>query len=212
MPRVSLGQFTFEDGHCVTQPHLPALPETLSFASELIRARSELQMTQSQLAEASGLSVSAIKAYEVGRNLPGARELRALCQALQVSPNKLLFGTELPFEQRTLANMLVDGETEDEHVARARSMILLSLLAQDEKEAVITLARSIAIARHGVEKVKEALTAADIFAGLGREFAQQTRDALNANKPVNPAAFVENVEGFMKRQGHDLEPEKLPKK
>jgi len=169
-------------------------------------------MTQSQLADASGLSVSAIKAYEVGRNLPGARELRALCQALQVSPNKLLFGTELPFEKRTLANLLTDGETEDEHVARARSMILLSLLAQDEKDAVITLARSIAIARHGVEKVKEALTAADVFAALGREFAQQTRDVLNAGGTVDPTAFAANVERFMERQGHDPDPEKLPKK
>lgn len=169
-------------------------------------------MTQSQLAEASGLSVSAIKAYEVGRNLPGARELRALCQTLQVSPNRLLFGTELPFEKRSVANLLVDGEPEDEHVARARSTFLLSLLAQDEREAVLTLARSIAIARHGVEKVKEALAAADLLAGIGREFAQQSRDALNANKPVDPEAFGENLKGFMKRQGHESDPEKLPKK
>lgn len=167
-------------------------------------------MTQSQLAEASGLSVSAVKAYEVGRNLPGARELRALCQALQVSPNKLLFGTELPFEKRTLANLLTDGETEDEHVTRARSMILLSLLAQDEKDAVITLARSIAIARHGVEKVKDALSAADAFAAIGREFAVQTRDLLNAGKPVDPTAFASNVDQMMIRQGHDSDPKKLP--
>lgn len=191
---------------------LPALPETISFASELIRARGELHLTQSQLAESSGLSLSAIKAYEAGRNMPGARELRELCQALQVSPNKLLFGTELPFEKRTLANMLVDSVSEDEHVTTARSMILLLLLARDEQDAVLTLARSIAIARLGVEKVNEHLKVADVFAGIGQEFGKQTRDAVNADKKIDPKGFAENVDKFMERRGHKSNPEKLPKK
>ncbi len=186
--------------------HLPALPETISFASELIRARGELHLTQSQLAESSGLSLSAIKAYEAGRNMPGTRELRELCQALQISPNKLLFGTELPFEKRTLANLLVDGETEDEHVNRARSSFLLSLLATDEQEAVITLAKSIAISRHGLEKVKETLLAADLIVGMGRSLNEHARDHLNANKPVDPKAAVEKLEGFMDRRGHIPKP------
>lgn len=181
---------------------LPALPETISFASELIRARGELHLTQSQMAENSGLSLSAIKAYEAGRNMPGARELRELCQALQVSPNKLLFGTELPFEKRTLANLLVDGVSEDEHVKRARSMTLLSLLATDEQEAVITLAKSIAIGRHGLEKVKERLLAGDLIAGIGRTVFEQARDNLNAGKPIDPKITAEKLEAFMDRQGH----------
>ncbi len=154
------------------------------------------------MAENSGLSLSAIKAYEAGRNMPGARELRELCQALQVSPNKLLFGTELPFEKRTLANLLVDGESEDEHVKRARSMTLLSLLATDEQEALITLAKSIAIGRHGLEKVKERLLAADLFAGIGRTVFEQARDNLNAGKPIDPKVTAEKLEAFMDRQGH----------
>src|SRR5690606_4832477 len=98
---------------------LPELPSPTAFASELIKARTELGLTQSKLAEQSGLSVSAIKAYESGRNLPGARELRELCQALQVSPNKLLFGTEAPFKERTLTNLLADGIEEEAHVLHA---------------------------------------------------------------------------------------------
>lgn len=178
----------------------------------MIKARSELGLTQAKLAEQSGLSVSAIKAYESGRNLPGARELRELCQALQISPNKLLFGTELPFKNRTFANLLVDAVDEADHVLQIRTMMLMQLLTKDEQRAVGTLVSSLAIARHGAEKAKEQATAADVFVGIGREIWQQTRDALNAGKPIDTENMGERLEDFMRRQGHEPDPEKLPKK
>lgn len=191
---------------------LPELPTPGTFASELIRARTELGLTQSKLAEQSGLSVSAIKAYESGRNLPGARELRELCQALQVSPNKLLFGTELPFKNRTFANLLVDAVDEDDHVLQGRTMLLMQLLTKDEQRAVGTLVSSLAVARHGADKAKEHATAADLFVGMGRDLYQQTRDALNAGKPIDTEKAGERLENFMERQGHTSDPKKLPRK
>src|SRR4051812_31321179 len=77
----------------MADPNAPA-QDAMSIASELIRARDERGITQAHLAELSGVSRSAIKGYESGRNMPGARELKALCQALAVSPNRLLFGAE----------------------------------------------------------------------------------------------------------------------
>lgn len=44
--------------------------------------------------EGQGISRLAISRYEAGRFIPGARELRILCEALGVSPNWLLLGTE----------------------------------------------------------------------------------------------------------------------
>lgn len=196
----------------MSDPHLPQLPENISFASELIKARTDLGFTQSQLSTKCGLSLSAIKAYESGRNMPGARELRELCQALQVSPNKLLFGKELPFEARTVMDALTNGESEDELVSRTRAMMMFCLLASDECESIMTLARSLAIARHGLEKVKETLLGADFMAGTIREMIQQGSHAVETGTPLNPKLFGSNLDAFMQRQGHIPDPRKLPKK
>lgn len=192
--------------------HLPELPEEISFASELIKVRSEQGLTQAQLAEKSGLSLSAIKAYESGRNMPGARELRELCQALQTSPNKLLFGTELPFKETSVANLLVDGDTDDHVVKRMRLAYLSGLLSSDERQSLYVLAESIAIARHGEVKVKEAIKVADVMAGIGRSLMKVTRDAIVKKQPIDTSEMTKQVESFMDRQGHIPEPEKLPKK
>lgn len=196
----------------MSDPHLPQLPENISFASELIKARNDLGLTQSQLSSKCALSLSAIKAYESGRNLPGARELRELCNALQVSPNKLLFGKELPFESRSLMDHLTNGESENEAVARVRAMALLCLLASDERDAVFTLVRSLAVARHGLDKVKEALVGADFLAGMTREVMQASSDALRTGVPIDVDLLAPNLDAFMNRQGHIPEPKKLPKK
>ena len=199
----------------MSDPHLsqlPPLPENISFASELIKARNDLGLTQSQLAGKSGLSLSAMKAYESGRNMPGARELRELSQALQVSPNKLLFGKELPFEARTVLDALTNGESEDELVSRTRATMIFCLLASDERESIMTLARSLAIARHGVEKVKEALLGADFITGMMREMIVQGSHAVETGTPINLKSFGPNLDAFMNWQGHNPSPKKLPKK
>lgn len=190
----------------MTSDQLPPLPSPLAFSSELIKARTELGLTQSQVATKSGLSASAIKAYETGRNLPGARELRELCQALEISPNKLLFGTEAPFQPRTFANLLTDGEGEDEHVARGRATFLLGMLSSDERDAILTIIQSMAISRHGQEKVKERIGVADLTVGMSRLLMKIFRDKANAGKDWNTQEIEAEVEAFMSRQGHDPTP------
>lgn len=44
--------------------------------------------------EGKGISRLALSRYEAGKFIPGARELRILCEALGVSPNWLLLGTD----------------------------------------------------------------------------------------------------------------------
>lgn len=191
---------------------LPVL-EPNAFATELISARAAKGFTQSQLATASGVSLSAIKAYEAGRNMPGTRELRELCAALQTSPNKLLFGTETPFFEKNGVDVLLDSEPESEHVARARASLLLGFLSSDERKAVQTLLKSLAIARHGEAKVKEVLQSADFLVGFGRGLLQSAKDA--EGRPLSPekiSRFADDLEGFMERQGHVSNLEKLPKK
>ena len=194
---------------------LPPVPTPNAFASELISARAKIGLTQGQLARASGLSLSAIKAYESGRNLPGARELRELCQALQISPNKLLFGTEAPFKAQSMADLLVDGEAEDDQVSRGRASFLLGLLAADERNAVVTLLRALALARHGEAEVKEVLLSADMVVGMGREFGRLTRDARTDKDAFSEQQLADSagrLDKFLEQRGHEVKPEKLPKK
>lgn len=200
----------FKKDRFVAEPQLPPLPDANTFSSELIKARSEYGMTQAQLAEKSGLSISAIKAYESGRNMPGARELRELSQSLQASPNKLLFGTELPFKQRSTLNLLADAESEDENVTRVRGTMLLALLSHDEQHAIFTLAQSIAIARHGVSKVNESLLAADFMVGTFRGVIGQTSDAKIASKPIDPEKFAADLDKFLEKKGHKPATKKSP--
>ena len=199
-------------GLSVSDPHLPQLPENISFASELIKGRSELGLTQNQLSSKSGLSLSAIKAYETGRNMPGARELRELCNALQVSPNKLLFGKELPFESRSVLNALTESEAEIEMASRVHATILFFMLASDERKAIETLVRSLAIARHGVEEVKRTLLDTDLLTGITRGMMLATRDSLATGTDINPESLGSELEDFMNRQSHNPDPKKLLKK
>ena len=180
----------------------------------MIRARTQHGLTQSQLAAKSGVSLSAIKGYESGRNLPGARELRELCQALETSPNKLLFGTEVPFKERSFADVLLDSENEDEHVVRARATVLLGLLAYDERKSLLTLVKALALARHGESKVREAMTAADLLVGVSREMIAMTSDATKKGTDMDMSGTAERLDEFMGRQGNVASPEQngLPKK
>ncbi|WP_180125476.1 helix-turn-helix transcriptional regulator [Rhodoferax sp. BLA1] len=129
----------------------------MSFGAELIKARSLTGLTQSQLSEKSGVSLSAIKGYETGRTLPGARELRELCQALKISPNMLLWGTETPYAPSN--EQLFNGlEDEDKRINRFRLASLTALLTFTERQAIQTLVEGLVIARHGEKRVRELLT------------------------------------------------------
>lgn len=94
--------------------------------------------------------------------MPGARELRELCQALQISPNMLLWGTDTPFEpshQQLFAGL----ENEDKRIDRFRLASLVALLTFEERQAIQTLVQGVVIARHGEKRVRELLAEAEDF-------------------------------------------------
>ncbi|WP_421880803.1 helix-turn-helix transcriptional regulator [Methylibium sp.] len=183
----------------------PESTESLSIANELISARTERGISQAQLAELSGVSRSAIKAYETGRNMPGSRELRAICVALKTTPNRLLFGTEAPdFHEGPAGKIeaLLRSDPEESAAQRARLAMLATLLTHDEYRSVLQLVQSLALARHGAERVEKAILNADLQAGIARQFLEQSAAAAKAGQPVDPEAFAKGLEEHMKRQGH----------
>lgn len=78
----------------------------LELGKRLQEARESLKLTQGDLAELTkradsqgiGISRAVISFYEVGKSRPSPKELRILCEVLRVSPNKLIYGDEDPFD------------------------------------------------------------------------------------------------------------------
>lgn len=161
-------------------------------------------MSQAQLAEDSGVSRSAIKGYETGRNMPGARELKLLCRVLQVSPNVLLFGTEAPFgEGAQIASMspglqAMLSDPVDAKVTRLRLAYLSQLLTSDEVASLMNIVRALAVARHGAEVVQQTIEGADLLAGLGD---LMVKGAVAGSLP-DPEGTEGSIVEHMARQGH----------
>ncbi len=59
-------------------------------ADRMREAREARDVTQGQLAEMSGLSLSAVYSYEAGKAAPGAYALKSICAALRCSADWLL--------------------------------------------------------------------------------------------------------------------------
>lgn len=163
---VSLTNCIFVEALSPSMSDAPPSQENVAFAAELIKARGELGLTQSQLSAKSGVSLSAIKGYEIGRTMPGARELRDLCRALQVTPNKLLFGAETPFFSLHANDPASIPGEKGEAVNRNRIASLVRMLAFDEVHAIYSLVRSIALARFGNKDVHAAIEAADLMTSI----------------------------------------------
>lgn len=117
--------------------------------------------------EKKGISRTVIVGYEAGTHKPGAREIRLLCEALHVTPNWLLFGTENPFEvlQPSMAITRTGGEM---HVAMRLAFSML-LLKPHERDLASSLILSFAGREVGDLRLSGLMWTAD----------QATKEALN---------------------------------
>jgi transcriptional regulator with XRE-family HTH domain len=170
-------------------------PPEMTIANELIKARTEKGFSQARLAEIAGVSRSAIKGYETGKNMPGARELRALCLALKVTPNLLLFGSEVPAlneNEGSEAIRLLLSEPENRVVARSRLGHLVSLLTEEEEAALLVLVRGLSLARHGSKVVERTILASDLAVSALR--------LIPAAKPGE--SMRGSLDNFLARHGH----------
>jgi transcriptional regulator with XRE-family HTH domain len=84
----------------------PSEEPELGLGARLAKLREEREWSQEQLSQATrendargeGISRAVISMYERGKNRPGTREFRILCDTLRVTPSELLYGTPTPFE------------------------------------------------------------------------------------------------------------------
>ena len=139
-------------------------------ASELVNARAERGWSQADLSENSGVSKSALKAYETGRNLPGSRELLALCQALEMTPDQLLLGLH-PGRGGAFPANVIKNLNQDFDIMKSRLGALVNFLTRSEFDSLFTLARGIAISRHGADIVESVLREADAYTASAENIA-----------------------------------------
>lgn len=130
-------------------------PQTASIEDgigiRLKAAREAKGMAQSDLHSKTGLSRTVLINYEAGRHKPGARELRLLCDALEVSPNHLIYGTEEPHSKSAgLADTVLNMGDAALIPAAFLGPMLGAMLGKDDTRTILTLVESLLKAKDPV--------------------------------------------------------------
>ncbi len=124
---------------------LPAIDSlAVEIGKRLVEAREGLGLSQQNVHGASkrvdpageGVSRSALSLYETGVNRPGAREIVLLCEALKITPNWLLYGSDSP--AKTLQASLDFLRGSDLEVAVRLAFALLAL-EREERDSFASL-------------------------------------------------------------------------
>lgn len=121
-------------------------------------------MTVSDLHRETGISRTVLQGYEAGRFVPGALELKRLCQVLKVTPNRIIFGDEKPLEQKPLLASFIGDVSKASGTAKLT--VALQILSSEELSALLSLVESIVISRvGGAKKMEEMFAAVEIMIG-----------------------------------------------
>lgn len=118
---------------------------TDAISIELRKAREAKGLTFSDLHRLTGLSRTALHQYESGKTKPGAREILKLCEILEISPNRLLTGSEDPFigSSGVLLALVAMARTEPQKAAVLSALLvplMASILSSIGNETLIALA------------------------------------------------------------------------
>ena len=126
----------------VTPVRAPANEADL-ISIELQLARSTSGLSISDLSKLTGISKTVLHGYERGRTKPGAREIRLLSAALNISPNRLILGNDV-FETDTprftsIYRKIKARPQLGSVLALMYMPFITSLLAEDELGSLLTL-------------------------------------------------------------------------
>lgn len=114
-----------------------------ALGEHIIKAREKIPWTQQELATASGISRSNVRAIETGQNkLPGANDLIKIATALKEDYQKvlLLAGYEIPENVQSRKKTVIDILEEATEAMPCAIPLYADLYEQKEKEVTRTLA------------------------------------------------------------------------
>jgi len=120
-------------------------------------------LTQEQLADLTkladvagkGLSRGVISLYELGINRPGIKEVRLLCEVLRVSPSYLIYGEEMPFQEKS-RGLHFGGIADNQAEFLAKATYCLSRL--DPEQSIVLVQMMMGMLRSeskGFDKIME---------------------------------------------------------
>lgn len=139
-------------------------------AIQLRRAREQADISVIELSRLTGLSKTVLHGYERGRTKPGAREIRFLSIALNVSPNWLVFGND-EFDQgkRTLSSIYRKIKVKPGLGAVLASLyvpMVAAFLDEAEMESLLTLVEALVRAKHAETADKMLVVAEEISSAI----------------------------------------------
>lgn len=91
-----------------------------------------------------GVSRTALIGYEAGTSRPGTRELRILCETLKVTPNEIVFGSDAPFQASHIATEGLGWNASNGMSQSIELGLVLASMKGHERDALISLAVSLA--------------------------------------------------------------------
>jgi transcriptional regulator with XRE-family HTH domain len=124
----------------------PDLPQGIDdgIGIRLKAAREAKGISQIDLHSKTGLSRTVLINYEAGRHKPGTRELRLLCDALEVSPNHLIYGTEDPHtKSESLADAILSMGGAAIMPLQLMLMLVPAILGKDDTRAILVMIESL---------------------------------------------------------------------
>lgn len=186
----------------MTKDTAPPVPD--EFATRLADKRRETSPNLTAFArqtvaadpEGKGISRSALLEYERGSYRPGTRELRILCNALRVTPNFLIYGTEEPFATmpQALRAIQKNAANASKEMAVMAVAVFIACLEEDQLTAHLRLLEDSVKARKTPEEFAEMMAGlqalseqTDMFEKMGRKVAATIENDLDP-------ATIEKVE------------------
>lgn len=151
----------------------PGPEQTLGHRLKLVR-ETHRKMSSVELHRKTGISKSSLTRYEKGDRTPGTSELRALCDALKVSPQFLIYGDE---EQDfgPINTNVFDLEFESDRHFIALATALLQGLPRPDRTAFLQLMMSMFTSKVGEN---DATKLTDMVAAIARAASEELEDVI----------------------------------
>lgn len=111
---------------------------------QITEAMQRLNLSLTELHKRTGISRTVLLAYTRGTYAPGAREIRLLCDHLDVTPSVLLYGSN---QVEKTPYKLGDIQLSEGGLDIVAFMVLVVRLTRQERQGLLTLAEAISAAR-----------------------------------------------------------------
>ncbi len=153
----------------MTKPKLNTQINKANQIGERIKqARTSLELTQVALAKKASLSRSVLVHYEQGNAVPGGVELIKLAQALNLSPNYLLSGSDNFFESPSIEHALA---SDNRQMVISTTAICLMALDREVRESISAMVMALVKAKLNKRAYQELI---ETIGAIGQFIPQMT--------------------------------------